>query len=369
MSNDRSILVWERYQRHLQLPDFSPSQQRRLQNARVLVVGAGGLGLPALLTLATAGVGTLGIVDGDIVELHNLHRQWLYELEDIGRNKAQAVGRHLQRRNPEVAYHIYPSFLTPHNVLTLLAEYDYVLDGTDNLASRYLINDAAYFLGKPIAYGAVYQYEGEWGLLNVLLDSGDRSPNYRDLYPEPPDPTVIPSCSDVGVFGPLPNLIGILQATALLQLIAGVDTVTVGSIFRIDLRSYRWEQFHLLPHPQNPLRQPGWRFIPQQYTAGCPGVPEVDWEQIPPDAELIDIREEWERQQCSAGGRHLPLSQLRLEDIPKDRPVYIYCASGNRSAQLVSLLRHRGWQNVWNIRGGIAAKTVEPTQNSSDDKV
>lgn len=358
------------YHRHWLLPDFSKDQRQRLSATRVVVIGAGGLGLPALLTLAMAGVGTVGIVDGDVVEVTNLHRQWLYTLEDVGQNKAAVAERHLRERNPSIAYHSHPEFLTPQNAQRILREYDCIVDATDSLAARYLINDVAYMLGKPVAYAAVYQYEGEYGLLNVPLDAQEFSPNYRDLYPSLPAASLVPSCREIGVWGPLPNIIGALQATELVKWIARIGTPLVGAIVRIDLRQQRWERFQLAKNPENPLYQPDWQFDPAQYQPVCFDIPEVGWEEVwRNEGELIDIREWWERQQCSAGGRHLPLSQMQWDQIPRDRPVYIYCASGNRSARLVALLRQRGWHNVWNVRGGIAALKWDQIRENSNDKV
>lgn len=344
----------QRYSRHFQLPEFSAVQQQQLQNARVLIVGAGGLGLPAALTLATAGIGILGIVDGDVVELSNLHRQWLYTTKDIGENKAVVAVHRLQQRNPHVEYRAYPEFLRPENAVQLFQDYDLIIDATDVILTRYLINDVAWMLHKPVVYGAVYQYEGECSVWNV----DEEKINYRDLYPFPPPAELIPSCTEVGVLGAIPNLIGVLQGTEALKLITGIGDLLYGRLLRINAKTAECYAISLEVNPINPLRQSGWEFDPASYSEACISEISVPWQKVEEDenAVLIDIRENWERAQSSAGGIHLPLSEFQFERIPKDRPVYIYCASGIRSMKLVQLLRKHGWTNVWNIAGGIKSR-------------
>ncbi|MDP5090184.1 MAG: HesA/MoeB/ThiF family protein, partial [Saprospiraceae bacterium] len=227
---------WLRYKRHLQLPGFDENAQMALKNSTVLVVGAGGLGCPILLYLAAAGIGRIGIVDFDIIEIENLHRQILFDESDVGRHKAIVAGEKIKKLHPYVNIEVFNKAIDYENVTTIIYDYDVIVDGSDNFATRYLLNDACVIMDKPYIYGAVFQYEGQVSSFNVLLDN-KRSCNYRNIYPEPPETGVIPSCAEGGVLGVLPGIIGSVQAMEVIKLITGLGELIVNSTWIFDALS------------------------------------------------------------------------------------------------------------------------------------
>lgn len=347
-----------RYSRNLLLNNIGPEGQLKLKNARVLVIGAGGLGCPVLLYLAAAGVGTLGIVDADIVDESNLQRQVLYGMDDIGSAKTTAAVRRLSALNPHVHYIEYLTRLTADNALDILSDFDIIVDGSDNFPTRYLVNDACVILGKPLVFGSIFTFEGQVSVFNY-----EGGPTYRCLYPEPPAPGEIPSCSEAGVLGVLPGIIGSLQASEVIKIITGIGEVLSGRLFLIDaltlstttLSFHRtaaaevkaltdYEAFCGLPAPFPTVATISVHELHDLLARG---------EQIC----LIDVREPHEYALCNLGGILLPLGELesRIGEIPPAGMVVVHCHKGTRSAQAAHLLSTRyGLSNVFSLQGGIA---------------
>ena len=354
-----------RYARQITLPEFGEAGQEKLRNAAVLIVGAGGLGSPAALYLAAAGVGTIGLVDFDRVDATNLHRQILYGTSDVGRPKLEAAKERLEDLNPDVRVVLHPARLTSENALEILADYDLVIDGTDNFATRYLVNDACVLLGKPNVYGSVFRFDGQ-----VSVFATQDGPCYRCLYPEPPPPGLVPSCAEGGVLGILPGVVGSLQATEAIKLIAGVGETLAGRLLLFDaLRAtFRTMQVRKRCHEHAKIT----RLI--DYEEFCNPVQRTD---ITPaelaaqlsagnDVVLIDVREpyEWNAGHIESA-THIPLAQVpqRLAEIPKDRDVVMICRSGGRSAHAQQhLIGQHGYTRVKNLIGGMHrwARDVDP---------
>lgn len=338
------------YQRHFILPGFGEQAQKKLKQARVLMIGAGGLGCPALQYLAAAGVGTIGIVDGDKVEASNLHRQVLYGTDDLGKYKAQCAVAHLQKLNPHI--HLIPhiEFLNTGNALELIAQYDLVIDGSDNFQTRYLVNDACVMLDKAFIYGAIYTFQGQVSVFNYL-----GGPTYRCLYPEPPDPEDAPNCAEIGVLGILPGIIGNYQALEAIKMIAGIGDVLSGKLLLIDTL----KQSHLkLDVSLNPSNLKINQLI--NYDAFCrvnQSAKQMTWKTYQAQhqsAFLLDVREPHEFTKHNQGGTNIPLSQLTesLARIPKNQQIIAVCQSGKRSAAAQKLLEENGLIDVWNMEGG-----------------
>lgn len=343
------------YSRQLILPGFGFEKQTRLKASKVLVVGAGGLGCPALLYLAGAGVGTLGIVDGDAVALSNLHRQVLYTTDNLGVNKAQAAAQRLSRLNPHIQCKVYMTALTPGNALELLSEYDIIVDGTDNFATRYLINDACVMLNKPFVYGSVLKYEGQFCVFNY-----QGGPTYRCLFPEPPAPGAVPSCAEIGVLGVLPGLVGTWQATAVIKMITGLGEVHSGILMTWNIVDNTQHTLEIPVVPENKtIRQLS------DYEAFCgdvsPSVPEITAAQLKAHLTheapfLLDVREAREVEAFNIGGTHLPLNSLpnRLHTLPRDQEIVVVCQSGQRSRKAVYMLLEADFTQVKSLKGGLA---------------
>ncbi len=242
-----------RYHRHLALPGFGQAAQQKLKDTRVLVVGVGGLGAPLLSYLVAAGVGTVGLVDFDVVDASNLHRQVLFTEDDVGRTKVEVAAERLRRQNPHVQLQIHNTKLTSDNALAIIREYDIVADGSDNFATRYLVNDACVLLGKVNVYAAIFRFEGQVAVFNYPNDRGERSPNYRDLFPQPPLPGTVPSCAEGGVLGVLPGIVGSLQANEVIKVITGLGEPLVGRLFLFDALSLETRTLTIEKHPDNPL--------------------------------------------------------------------------------------------------------------------
>ena len=362
----------QRYARQMILPELGSGGQAKLGNARVLCVGAGGLGSPATLYLAAAGVGCLGIVDSDAVELSNLHRQILHSTLDVGRAKSVVAEERLRALNPEVAVESHRERLTRHNALELIGSYDLVLDGTDNLVTRYLVNDACVFLGKANFYGAVLRFEGQASVFAPHRNG----PCYRCLFPEPPPPGAAPTCVEAGVLGVVPGIIGLLQATEALKWILGAGESLLGRLLLFDALTTRFREIRVQRDPRCPVCGPHPTITelteaahecaaPPSAEALAPGPDEVSVEAMKlaladpsRGIQVLDIREPYERELASVEGtRFLPLSTLpeRLPELDPEQPYYLHCHLGVRSLQAVRFLQQHGFQNVKSVRGGIEA--------------
>jgi adenylyltransferase/sulfurtransferase len=351
-----------RYQRHLTLPGFGEAAQLKLKAARVLVIGAGGLGCPALLYLAAAGVGTIGIVDDDVVSFSNLQRQILFLESDVGRQKAQVAAERLSAMNSQIQCVPHVMRFSPGNALGLLEQYDYVLDGSDNFPTRYLINDACVLAGKPLVYGALYTFQGQVSVFNYR-----GGPTYRCLFPVPPRPEDAPSCSEIGVLGVLPGMIATLQATELIKLITEVGEPLSGKLLLYDAlkMSHTIVAFDRVPEQ---AQVEGLDLIEYQCaTPQLSSVCEVSVQELAQESrpyQLIDVRENWERQICSiAGSFHVPLDHFSeaerdatLAALDPNCLTYLYCKLGSRSLRAAELLQARlGFKAVRSVRGGILA--------------
>jgi adenylyltransferase/sulfurtransferase len=364
-----------RYARHIALPEVTAEGQRRLKASSVLLVGAGGLGSPAALYLAAAGVGRIGLVDFDVVDESNLQRQVLHDSSWVGRPKLESARARLEALNPYVRVECHAAAFTRDNALPLVAGYDVVLDGTDNFETRYLANDACYLLGKPNVYGSIFRFEGQ-----ASVFWRDRGPCYRCLFPEPPPPGLVPSCAEGGVLGVLPGVVGSLQATEALKILLGVGEPLVGRLLLYDALAMRFDEVEVPRHPACPLCSPAATITElQDYTAFCGarGVAAAPTDEIEPaelrrrlDAgeplEILDVREpdEWDTGHLAAA-RLLPLGSLagRLGELDRARTYVLQCRSGARSARAAALMREAGFASVLNLRGGLLAwgRDVDPT--------
>jgi adenylyltransferase/sulfurtransferase len=366
-----------RYNRHIIIPGFGIEAQARLKQSRVLVVGTGGLGSPVLLYLAAAGVGTLGIVDFDVVDDSNLQRQILYSVYEVGTAKVEAAAARLKALNPYISIEIHNTRLTSDNALELIGHYDVVADGTDNFQTRYLVNDACVLLGKTNVYASIFQFEGQVSVFNHRFASGEVGPNYRDLYAEPPPPGLVPSCAEGGVLGVLPGIIGSLQALEVIKVLTGLGEPLAGRLFLFDALSFSSRILMLHRDPLNPLNGQN----PTQTTL-------IDYEEFcglkqPEPAKLvrqlsvqeferlrsetnppvvIDVREPHEYAIAHLNGTLIPLGELEkhLDKIPKDQPVVVHCKLGGRSAKAIQLLQDiYKYDNLYNLQGGIIAYATD----------
>ena len=360
-----------RYSRHMALPEVGEDGQRRLKSARVLCVGAGGLGSPAALYLAAAGVGTLGIVDFDAVELSNLQRQILHGTDDVGRPKLESARSRLISINPEVRLELHDGAFEATNGLELVSAYDVIVDGTDNFPTRYLVNDACVLVGRPNAYGSIFRFEGQAS----VFASAD-GPCYRCLHPEPPPPGVVPSCAEGGVLGVLPGVIGTIQATETIKIILGIGEPLIGRLLIYDALRMRFREISLRKDPECPAcgLHPTIRELREieNYCAPAHGrdmtVAELSSRidsGIPP--VIIDVREPAEIRICSIPGSiSIPMADLpsRLADLDPKAEVVVHCKSGGRSSRAVALLHERGFVHARNLTGGVLAwiDQVDPSQ-------
>jgi sulfur-carrier protein adenylyltransferase/sulfurtransferase len=362
-----------RYNRHLILEDFGMEKQQRLRSGSILVVGAGGLGSPVLLYLAAAGVGRLGVVDSDNVEMSNLQRQVLFTETDIGRNKAEAARERLAERNHHVNIVPYPLRITSENALSIIADYDVVIDGSDNFPTRYLLNDACVLLNKPLVYGSVLRFEGHVSVFNVAGNEGFTA-NYRDLFPVPPDPEAVPSCEQAGVIGVLPGLVGCMQAAEAIKLLSGGGTPLVEKLLIID--SHTMEQ-QVISYRSRNARAGIEKLIDYDQFCGFSDaknkslgsntithMKEVTVQELKElmdkgeDFQLIDVREPYEFDICNIGGELIPQSEVpqNVEKINKEKQVIIHCRSGARSGNIIQWLEtNHGYSNLYNLKGGILA--------------
>ena len=376
-----------RYSRHFALPEVGVEGQRRLRGASVVCVGAGGLGSPVALYLAAAGVGRLGVVDFDRVDVSNLHRQVLYGTADVGRPKAVSARNRIMGANPHLVVQSFETRLSPANVREILGAFDVVVEGSDNFGTRYLVNDACVMLGRPYVYGAVSRFEGQ-----VSVFGAPMGPCFRCLHPEPPAPGLVPGCAEAGVLGVLPGVIGTIQATEALKLILGVGEPLVGRLVTFDALAMRFEEITLARNPDCSVcgERPTIREL-TEYEGYCEGADQARDTKAPSarsheagdvditveelkarldsgdDVVLLDVREPHERFICDLPSSTLiPMAEIprRMDEIDRQRDVVVYCRSGARSSRVVAFLRRQGFERVMNLRGGMLdwIDRIDPTQ-------
>jgi adenylyltransferase/sulfurtransferase len=359
-----------RYSRHLIMPEVGMEGQLRLKAARVLCVGAGGLGSPVSLYLAAAGVGTLGLVDFDVVDFTNLQRQIIHSTADVGRKKLDSAVEKLRGVNPHVDLRKFETRLTSENALRIVRDFDIVVDGTDNFPTRYLVNDACVLAGKLNVYGSIFRFDGQ-----VSVFAAKDGPCYRCLYPEPPPPGLVPSCAEGGVLGILPGLVGMMQATEAVKLILGKGEPLVGRLILVDALGMRFQELKLRKNPECPICGPRptiTELVDYDAFCGVRGeeapeesgrVPEIQVEELKrkldagEDVFLLDVRERHEVAICGLGGHLVPLGELpkRVNELDSSRDIVVHCRSGVRSAKAVAFLRQAGFRKVRNLAGGILA--------------
>ncbi len=361
-----------RYNRHLLIPGFGIEAQEKLKKAKVLVVGTGGLGSPLLLYLAAAGIGTLGIIDHDVVDESNLQRQIIFDSDDVGLTKVDAAKSRINKLNEFVKVIAYDFKVTAGNALELFSQYDIIADGSDNFPTRYLVNDAAVICGKPLVYASVSRFDGQVAVFNALNEHGEPSPNYRDLYPKPPSPGLVPSCEVGGVLGVLPGIIGSMQALEVIKLITGLGDPLVGKYFVFDALNAESQIFHLKKNPEVP---PITGLINYEEFCGLTNdVKEIsvkEFEQLRfsgSDFQLIDVREKYEFDIVNIGGELIPSSDINqnINRIHRDKMVIIHCKSGGRSSKVIRELQQQyGLNNLYNLKGGILSyiTEIDPTLN------
>jgi len=359
-----------RYSRHLIIPDVAMDGQKRLKHARVLAVGAGGLGSPTLMYLAAAGVGTLGVVDFDVVDESNLQRQVIHGQSDIGRSKAQSARDSIREINPLIDVVLHEQRLDSSNVMEIFAGYDLIVDGTDNFATRYLVNDACVLLGKPYVWGSIYRFDGQ-----ASVFWAEHGPCYRCLYPEPPPPGMVPSCAEGGVLGVLCASIGSIQTTEAIKLLTGIGEPLVGRLMIYDALEMTYRTLRVRKDPECPLcgKNPTITEL-IDYDAFCGVVSEeaqraasgstvtaAELKQMFDDGErflLVDVREPAEYEIVRIPGSVLiPKGELagRLSELPQDRPVVLYCKTGVRSAEALAMLKSAGFATATHVQGGVTA--------------
>ncbi|MDZ4747461.1 MAG: molybdopterin-synthase adenylyltransferase MoeB [Saprospiraceae bacterium] len=367
----------ERYSRHLIIPEFNIEGQKKLKHARVLVVGTGGLGAPLLLYLTAAGVGTIGIVDFDIVDKSNLQRQVLFTTQDVGRPKVEAARERLNALNPHVHFEVFNTRLESSNALEIISQFDIVADGTDNFPTRYLVNDACVLAGKTNVFASIFRFEGQASVFNYQFPDGSRGPNYRDLFPVPPPPGLVPSCAEGGVIGVLPGILGSLQANEVIKVISGVGEPLAGRFFQFDAAEFKTRIFKISKDPDNPLtgnNPTQTELIDYEYFCGINlthvtmetiesnGQLSVsalnDWIKSGKDFQLIDVREPYEYDIANLGGILIPKGEIlkHLDEINREKDVVIHCRSGKRSQDVIDVLKQElGLKNLHNLKGGILA--------------
>jgi adenylyltransferase/sulfurtransferase len=356
-----------RYQRQIQLKEIGQLGQDKIAQAKVLIIGAGGLGCPALQYLAAAGVGTIGIVDFDVVELSNLQRQILYSVDDIGQSKVIKAAKKLEVFNPEIKIDIYNVQITNKNALEILENYDIIIDGSDNFATRYLINDACILLDKPLVYGAVLRFEGQIGVFNLADKTTKIKTNYRDLFPKPPDSDSAISCNDVGVFGVIPGIIGTMQATEAIKIIIGIGKPLVNKIISYNALENTFYDFEIVASTNQSIYFPKSKaaFLDYNYDWFCNSnldaetlsVEEFDILRKQEKITIIDVREKGELPVVDEFSFTLiPLSEFenRVLTISQENKIVVFCKSGQRSAKAVKMLKEK-FPNcqAFSLKGGI----------------
>jgi sulfur-carrier protein adenylyltransferase/sulfurtransferase len=367
-----------RYSRHLIMPEVGMEGQLKLKAAKVLCIGTGGLGAPLGQYLAAAGVGRIGLVDFDKVDLTNLQRQILFSTSDVGRPKIEAAADRLRGLNPDIQIDTFETVLTSANALDILKDYDFVVDGTDNFPTRYLVNDACVLLGKPNVYGSIFRFEGQ-----VTIFGYPGGPCYRCLYPEPPPPGLVPSCAEGGVLGVLPGIVGAIQAAETLKLIIGNGEPLIGRLLLFDALAMKFRELKLRKNPECPVcgeHPTVTKLIDYAEFCGVRGeeapapqstVPEITPRELKArldrgdDLFILDVREPHEYQICNLRGHLIPLGDLakRVSELDSSREIVAHCRSGKRSAEATEFLRKAGFRKVLNLKGGILAWSdeVDPT--------
>jgi len=365
LSNDEIL----RYSRHLIMPEVGMEGQQKLKAAKVLCIGAGGLGSPLALYLTAAGVGTLGIVDFDVVDYTNLQRQIIHTTNDVGRKKLDSAGEKLKAINPFLNLRTFDMKLTSANALELFREFDIVADGTDNFPTRYLVNDACVLTGKPNVYGSIFRFEGQ-----ASVFATEDGPCYRCLYPEPPPPGLVPSCAEGGVLGILPGLVGVIQATETIKLILGQGDSLAGRLLLVDALGMKFRELKLRKNPDCPIcgtHRTIHELIDYDQFCGIRGQEEPAGNDIPSisvedlkkkldakaDVFILDVREPHEYQICNLKGYLIPVGDLpkRVNELDSSREIVAHCKMGGRSAKAVNFLRRAGFTKVYNLTGGILA--------------
>ena len=361
-----------RYSRHLIMPEVGMEGQQKLKAARVLCIGAGGLGSPLAMYLAAAGVGTLGIVDFDVVDFTNLQRQIIHSTADVGRKKLDSAAETISGINPFVKVEKFETRLSSQNALEIFRDFDVIADGTDNFPTRYLVNDACVLTGKPNVYGSIFRFEGQ-----ASVFATKDGPCYRCLYPEPPPPGLVPSCAEGGVLGILPGLVGVIQATETIKLILGSGDSLAGRLLLIDAMGMKFRELKLRKNPECPAcgaHPTVTKLIDYEQFCGIPSgdaahpsnvsaIPEIQPQELKrrldagEDIFILDVREPHEYQICNLGGYLIPINDLprRVNELDSSRQIVAHCKSGKRSANAVEFLRQAGFKNVVNLAGGILA--------------
>src|SRR5205809_106255 len=365
LNNDEIL----RYSRHLIMPEVGMEGQLKLKAAKVLCIGAGGLGSPLALYLGAAGIGTLGIVDFDVVDYTNLQRQIIHRTEDVGRPKLDSAADKLKAMNPFLNIKKFNTHLSSDNALEIFREYDVIADGTDNFPTRYLTNDACVISGKPNVYASIFRFEGQASVFGM-----PDGPCYRCLYPEPPPPGLVPSCAEGGVLGILPGLLGVIQATEVIKLILGSGDSLIGRLLLVDALAMKFRELKLRKNPDCPVcgtHPTITKLIDYNEFCGIrgeeapveTGVPEIQVEELKrrldagEDVFVLDVREPHEYQICNINGYLIPLGDLpkRVHELDSSREIVAHCRSGTRSAKAVNFLRQAGCKKVHNLAGGILA--------------
>jgi adenylyltransferase/sulfurtransferase len=372
-----------RYSRHLILPEVGMEGQQRLKAARVLLVGTGGLGAPMALYLAAAGVGKLGLVDFDVVDASNLHRQVIHATPDVGRPKLDSAAEKLQALNPDIAVVKHNTMLTSANAMEIFAGYDIVADGTDNFQTRYLVNDACVLSGRVNVYASIFRFEGQASVFGA-----PDGPCYRCLYPEPPPPGLVPSCAEGGVLGILPGMLGVIQATEVIKQILGIGEPLVGRLLLVDALAMRFRELKLRRNPDCPLCGPHRTItglIDYDQFCGIPprreetgqvanvqnGIPQIGPEELNrrrkagEDVFVLDVREPHEYQIANIGGYLIPLNDLakRVGELDRSKHIVVQCKSGGRSQRAAEFLQQQGFEHIENLAGGITgwSEKVDPS--------
>ena len=371
----------ERYSRHLILPEVGVKGQEKLRDSKVLLIGAGGLGSPLAVYLAASGVGTLGIVDFDVVDYSNLQRQIIHSTDDVGRPKLDSAEDCIKGINPYVTVVKHSTHLSSENAMEIMKDYDVIADGTDNFATRYLVNDTCVLLGKPNAYGSIFRFEGQASVFYAK-----EGPCYRCLYPEPPPPGLVPSCAEGGVLGVLPGIIGTIQAMETIKLLLGEGDPLVGRLMLFDAMKMKFREMNLRKDPDCPIcgENPTITELidyeqfcgigpadeePEEETAMINEISATDLKQkldAGEDLFILDVREPHEYDICNLDGATLiPLGELgtRYQELDADKDIIVHCKMGGRSAQAVAFLQNNGFEKVTNLAGGITAwaQDVDPS--------
>ena len=373
-----------RYSRHLIIPDVGMSGQKRLKNSKVLVVGAGGLGSPALLYLAAAGVGTLGVIDFDVVDESNLQRQIIHRQSSLGKPKVESAAETVREINPLIDIVVHNTALDRDNIMEIFSGYDLILDGTDNFATRYMVNDAAVLLGKPYVWGSIYRFDGQ-----ASVFWAEYGPCYRCLYPEPPPPGMVPSCAEGGVLGVLCSSIGSIQVNEAIKLLTGIGEPLVGRLMIYDALEMTYRSVKVRKDPECPLcgKNPTQTELLEDYEAFCGAVSEEATEAAKDstitvhdlkgmqdrdeDIFLVDVREPNEYEIVSIPGATLIpkgdfLNGSALERLPQDKKIVLHCKSGVRSAEALAVVKNAGFNDAVHVGGGVLAwvNQIDPSQPS-----